>query len=342
MNTAFANTTVAPREGEAYEGFIVRAHRSLKNEIPLAAERNRVVWDAWASKCGPTKAEKLAQYQFSDPSKYVRKENVCVFTEHATQNSEGEDVNYTARELAEIVRNNNKRITERQAFSALCNNHTSLIDHSEKGDPEVLGAIGPYRLGMVGDEDQVFAIFVDEYHYQEKAKDIERLPRRSVELITVHATGEKYIDPIAALGGRAPRLPLPTQFSVQHYRVSDDGYSVDRYEMGGGGSCGGSAGGAVMSPGQSNTFTPSPRVKKKKNSTTEQYEDGADDMATGAYGTEGGDELVRKVVEAISQMPEMEWCRKQMEADQADTDAAAAMGGEEDADQFGIDRKSVV
>jgi hypothetical protein len=82
---------------------------------------------------------------------------------------------------------------------------------------------------MIGKDDPKFSIFADEYHYRDTANQLAKKPRRSVELITFHNTGERFIDPVAALGGRAPRLAMPSRYSVEQYSADGSIVKVSRY-----------------------------------------------------------------------------------------------------------------
>lgn len=211
---------VKPKNNETHEDFVVRAHEKLMNSVPDADERNELVWSTWRNSRGLTDAEAACEKEFGGSDKFHVRPNVCYFVEHETVDGQGNDVTFGHSDLAEITQTNNKRISELKAFSAISDNHTHPDDHSHEGDPPVLGAVGCYKLGMVGDKEPKFAIFGDEYQYKSAADDLARKPRRSVELITFHTTGERYIDPVAALGGRAPRLAMPTQYSVEAYSSS--------------------------------------------------------------------------------------------------------------------------
>ena len=211
---------VNPKNNESHEDFVVRAHKKLMKNVPDAAERNEIVWTTWRNSKGLTDAETACEKEFGGSDKFHVRPSVCYFVEHETVDGQGNDVTFGHEDLAEITQTNNKRISELKAFSAISDNHTHPDDHSHEGDPPVLGAVGCYKLGMVGDKEPKFAIFGDEYQYKSAASDLARKPRRSVELITFHTTGERYIDPVAALGGRAPRLAMPTQYSVEAYSSS--------------------------------------------------------------------------------------------------------------------------
>lgn len=211
---------VKPKKDETHEDFVVRAHEKLMNSVPDCDERNSLVWDTWRAAKGLTDAESVCEKEFGGNEKFHVRPNVCYFVEHDTIDGSGNEVSFGKHDLAEITQTNNKRISELKAFSAISDNHTHPDDHSHEGDPPVLGAVGCYKLGMVGDKEPKFAIFGDEYQYKSAAEDLARKPRRSVELITFHTTGERYIDPVAALGGRAPRLAMPTQYSVEAYSSS--------------------------------------------------------------------------------------------------------------------------
>lgn len=290
-----------PTPNETYEQYTIRAHRELIRQVPDPDERNIMVWSAWEHNRGLTPAQQRAADEFGDSERFIAKPNVCYFVEHETIDSRGEQVRFGLEDLVEIQRNCNKRASDRKAFAAIADNHTSPTDQSHAGDPPVLGVVGNYKLGMIGHEEPKWAIFADEYHRADKAEILRDKPRRSIELVTFHNTGERFIDPVAALGGRAPRLPMPSQYSVASY--SADGALISRYMAG-----------QEMFPGPSNTHI-------KSTDYFSEPETNESNMS---------DEDIQKIISAIGNMPEFVWVRDQMDSENGGAVNPDAMGGMDD------------
>lgn len=278
-----------PHPNESLERYTIRAHQAAMQAVPDPMERNELIWNTWRSCRGLTDGEKRAEKCFSS-DKYAFNPNVCVFDEHQTANTDGTPKKYDVRDLVKIVRDNNERISDREAFSAISNNHT--LDDPAANAPEILGFAGPYRLGMIGNDKPTWAIFADEFHDKEKLSVIKNLPRRSVELLTFRHSGKQIFDPIAALGSTAPRLSLPVRYD--RTRVAE----VERYAIGAlVGPAIGAGVGALMSAGGGNTH-----VKKEINSSDG---DGEKPMV-------GQNELVAACVQAIMATPEMQAVRSHL------------------------------
>lgn len=294
------NQTIAPQPNESREAYTVRAHRQLLDQVPDPDKRNLMVWSAWMHEKGTTGAEQRAEETFGDAEKFVKKPSVCYFVEHETTNNQGEPVRFSLDDLVEITQTCNNRASDRKAFSAISDNHTSPSDQTHQGDPPVLGAVGAYKLGMVGHDKPTWAIFADEYHYTQHAESLAAKPRRSVELITFHDTGERFIDPVAALGGRAPRLCIPAQYSVES-NVKSNQSNIERYQFEAG-----AAGGSY--PSGSNTHVKST-----------DYFGGETEPKNPTESTNMtiSDQDISQIVNAIGNMPEFSWCREQMDKESA-------------------------
>ena len=282
------NALPIPDPNESLERYTIRAHKAAMQAVADPMERNELIWNTWRSCRGLTDGEKRAEKCFT-PDKYQFQPNVCVFDEHETQKADGTPKKYDVRDLVKILRDNNERIADRDAFSAISNDHT--LDDPEAASPEILGFAGPYRLGMVGNQKPAWAIFADEFHDKEKLSVIKDLPRRSVELLTFKHSGKQIFDPIAALGAKAPRLSLPVRYD--RTRVAE----VERYAIGAlvGPAIG--AAGAMMAASGGNTH-----VKKEINSSDG---DGEKPMV-------GQNELVAACVQAIMATPEMQAVRSHL------------------------------
>jgi len=215
-----------PTSTESMEDFVVRAHQELMSAVPEPMERNMLVWQQWRTYRGATPEEQVAQRLFTR-DRYDMRPNVCVFAEHSAVDSEGQPREYDLAEMIRVTRGNNARILDVDAFSPICDGHTTPPEEPIQRDPEVLGYAGPFRLGMIGRTKPRWAVFGDEWHRKDKIEKLDAKPRRSVELWTFRTDRDKmYFDPIAALGAETPRLPLPLQYRQE----ARDGAMVDRYQ----------------------------------------------------------------------------------------------------------------
>lgn len=295
MATVSTMTAPQPQSGESEYDFTVRAHRELMQAVPNWEERNRIVWDAWdASFASP---EREAAEKHFPPEQYVKKESVCYFPEHETAKvgPNGEPVvqRYDVQRLAKIAEENNGRIRERHAFPTLVDRHTMPPGTAARdpSPPRTLGAVGPFRIGMIGRDQPVFSLFADEYQRKDAQNDLKDRPGRSVEVLTLKANGRSYINPIAAIS-EAPRLPIPLQFSAQ----TDGGVDVERYQM--------MSPAAPAAPSGGNTFTKRFGADEPEQAQPPEMQE-SPTMAL-------SDEDVRQVVEAILNTPPMQWAIQQM------------------------------
>jgi hypothetical protein len=291
---------VRPQPNETDFDFSIRAHKALMDEIPDTDDRNRAVWSLWDEHGSPDKCVELAHKTF-DAGKYAVSPDHCYFVEHETVKRVGdkeEPIRYSAKDLADIIQHNRKRIKTRGAFAAISDGHTSDSKDGKKAEqPGILGFISNYRLGMVGHEEPVFAIFAEERHRKDKIDRIRELPRRSVELITNRRTGERYFDPVAALGSEAPRLAMPAKYSVDEADVD-----VERYSFSG----------APAYASGGNTFV-----------TNDDYSMQGDMMHNSQTMEipDQSDEFIAKVVDAIMRTDPMRWVQEQMEFERSLTEA---------------------
>lgn len=210
-----------PTATESIERYTVRAHQALLQAVPNPDERNALVWETWAKHRGQTDVEREAARCF-DADRYAVESGVCVFAEHETVGRDGKPRKYSVRELAAIARTNNRLAADRSMFAALSDGHTPDDPNGPK--PRVLGWAGNVRLGMIGRQRPVWALFTDEYRAREALPDFSQRPARSVELLTVPGVG-RYFYPIAALSAEAPRLPLPHKYAT----ASMNGVEIERY-----------------------------------------------------------------------------------------------------------------
>lgn len=269
-----------PQAGENEHAFIVRAHKALMNNVPDFNARNQMIWSAWDSSQGPSRGRQLAAQKFPT-ERFAFSPAHCHFAEHDKVEPGGQTRHVGLQDLVTILNENNSQILDRENFQAITLGHTS--DHPTAKDPDVIGFAGPYRLGMIGHERPVFAIFGDEYHRKDRLHDVQSAPRRSIELNTLRSTGQRWFDPIAALGAKAPRLAMPAK-----YNASEDA-EIERY----------SVVAPAYFPGGSNTNIDKTQYDNETNSSQE------DQMNTQSI----SDQDIAAIVAAIEQMPEIQFIR---------------------------------
>lgn len=298
MQTQFAAPQVAPQPGESEEDYIVRAHYALHQTIPDPGKRNQVIWDSWDATNGNPMFDQAARYFGAD--QYSNTPPRPFFMEHEKVNygPDGSEqiTNYDLGELTKIVRENNHRIQDTDAYTALVDKHTLPPPYRDPDPPKNLGFVGPYRLGMLGKKNPRWAIFANEWQRNDKAEQLRDRPNRSVEVLQLKANGRRYIDPIAALS-EAPRLPLPTTAQYSATADGQEAMTVERYD----------ATPAIYAayPGGMNTHITGTKNKKAK----DMY-DGSDTP---------NQDLIREVLNAL--MSTEEW--------QSITNAAAAIGDDQ-------------
>lgn len=222
---------IRPERGESEEDFIVRAHTALAQSIPDPGDRNKTIWQAWDSSMGNPL---LAQaHNYFSAEQYSPTEPRPFFLEHEKVNfgADGAEqiTNYDLGELTKIVRENNHRIQDTDAYTALVDKHTLPPPYRDPDPPKNLGFVGPFRLGMLGRSNPRWAIFANEWQRADKAEQLRDRPNRSVEVLQLKANGRRYIDPIAALS-EAPRLPLPTTAQYSAEGSDQEAITVERYD----------------------------------------------------------------------------------------------------------------
>ena len=239
-----------------------------------------MIWDAWDNSQGPSRGRQLARQKFP-AERFAFSPAHCHFAEHDKIEPTGQTKHVGLQDLVTILNENNSQILDRENFQAITLGHTS--DHPTAKDPDVIGFAGPYRLGMIGHEKPVFAIFGDEYHRKDRLHDVQSAPRRSIELNTLRSTGQRWFDPIAALGAKAPRLAMPAK-----YGASADA-EIERY----------SVVAPAYFPGGSNTNVDKTHYDQETNFSQE------DQMNTQSI----SDQDIAAIVAAIEQMPEIQFIR---------------------------------
>ena len=280
---------INPLSNENEYAFTVRAHRALLPEVADFNQRNQMVWNAWDRFNGVSRARQLASQKFP-ADRYSYSPDHCHFAEHDKIEPNGSVKKIGVNDLVQILKENNSQILDRENFQAITLGHTS--DHYAAKDPDVIGFAGPYRLGMIGHEKPVFAIFGDEHHRRDRLDDVQSSPRRSIELNTLRSTGQRWFDPIAALGAKAPRLAMPAKYD------STDQADVERY----------SVVAPAYSPGGGNTYVPgssSNQVEKAVYGDADSPDLNEEKMGPNNI----SDQDIAAIVAAIEQMPEIQFIR---------------------------------
>jgi hypothetical protein len=289
---------IQPGQQESEEDFIVRAHHALADQIPDPAERNQAVWNSWDRVKGNQLLEQANRYFAGD--QYTATSPRPFFMEHEKVNYDGDGqeqiTNYDLNELTRIVRENNHRIQDTDAYTALVDKHTLPPPYRDPDPPKNLGFVGPYRLGMMGRKNPRWGIFANEWQRNDRREQLQDRPNRSVEVLQLKANGRRYIDPIAALS-EAPRLPLPTTAQYAAAAENDEAVTVERYDAT-------PALNAVF-PGGMNTFGKNTKPKRDRNQGKDMYGKTAVDP-----------DMIREVLNAL--MSTDEW--------KAISEAAQAMG----------------
>ena len=200
-----------PKPNESRDKFIVRCHNELMGDVTDTDERNRVCFLAWSKE---TEVEKIASQEFPT-DKYEHVRDVPIFAEHEKPNKKGELQKYDRRALQAIADSCNRRILDTKNFARLSDGHTPEPEEVRRGarQPDVLGYVGTFHLGMIGKLKPRWAIFADEYRYKDTAAQTARKPGRSVEVWMHKNITDRIFDPIAALGAETPQLDLPMKFS---------------------------------------------------------------------------------------------------------------------------------
>jgi len=276
---------IVPFQGETQPQFAVRFHQLMAKAIPETDKRTKEsfrIWDKYHAHDDPLLQRAARTFR---PEDFKRVDSVPLFTEHTTRDRSGNTMVYDRNALAAILERCNHRIADTGNFAPLTEGHTPDRDSLSKGAkmPDVLGYAGPYRLGMVGNENPRWAIFGTEWHHVEDASRMKKLRRRSPEVWLEERMEDRFFDPIAALGAETPRLDMGM---IQFHKTSE-GRNVAKYSV------------AAM-PSATSVFVPSTDVGRDK----KNYE-GSQSMALTP-------EDVTQVVDAIMDTEPMQWVVSQM------------------------------
>lgn len=286
-------------------------------EIADPNARNREVWAACDRYFGDPERERAEQHFPAEQFEHRR--DMCLWFEHETETN-GPDGPVVRRNdvnrIKAIVQENNARIADTDAYSAIVDKHTKPNGERDPLPPRTIGFAGPYRIGMIGRIAPKFALFADEHRRRDEAAIFRDRPRRSVEVLTLRANGRSYIDPIAALS-EAPRLPLPVQYQpgeggvIERYQADPVYAETERYE------------GAM--PGGSNSYLPGGGFAPRK-----QRFDALSDDEQNAETPESGSmalapEDLNQIVTALLSTPHMKFIEQLMQSQGGSAD----MGGEQ-------------
>lgn len=198
--------TIVPLPGETQPAFAIRFHEGMADVIPETDQRDREMMQAWTEDRGPSKLDRKAQQRFSRD--HVRRRDIPIFKEHVIEGDEDSDRHvYNRDAMVAIVNRCNYRIADTGDFVPICEGHTPT--EPDIPQPDVLGYAGPFRLGMVGNEEPKWAIFGDEWHEKSAVQKLQKLRRRSPEVWISHQgkplpMAKRFFDPIAALGSETP------------------------------------------------------------------------------------------------------------------------------------------
>lgn len=291
-----------PRPGESQPDFAVRFHREAAQAIPHTDERNAAMWAAWCAARGEDRLDRIAAKLFG--ADHERKPFLPLFDEHTARNRDGSTSRYDLAALRAIVAQCNRRILDTGDFAPLIDGHTP--DAKDGAQPDVLGWVGPFRLGMIGNVEPHWCIFADEWHDRTEGDRLRRLRRRSPEVWLEPDMRDRFFDPVAALGAETPRRDLGVA-RLSRAR-SSDGRLVEKY--------------AAMAPGGTTTFVPGASPRKRKCAA-----DPAPEPETQGKSMNLSEEDIRGIVAAIENTELMQFVRQLKD----EHEAASGAGDDPDA-----------
>jgi hypothetical protein len=236
-----------------------------------------------------------------DPAEFVTVPNVPVFAEHQTETRDGRTLRFGRQELEAVAARCNQRIRDTGDYAAVVIGHTP--DPEQAGSqpmPELVGHAGPFRVGLLGPPDrQKHAILADFHVFREDFARLKKFPRRSPELWVEDSYSEMFLDPISLLGAEAPRLDMGHLYSA---RRAHDGRVIEKYA-------------AVCSA--ANVSVRGDDVLKHEYAANPQ---GSESMLD--------EQSVRQIVDAIEQLPWVQFVKSQMAAEQSPAAATEPDGDE--------------
>lgn len=270
----------------------------MTKSIPDTDQRTAACFAQWDKAQPDDRLRRMAYDKFGDGFKHV--DNVCEFTEHATKGRDDKPNIYDRNALVGILTRLNHRIADTGDFSPVVEGHTPDPDEVAQGrsQPDVLGYAGPFRLGMIGNENPRWAIFGDEHHHVEAVDKLKRLRRRSPEVWLEDKMEDRFFDPIAALGATTPRLDLGMAPIAYKLCRSASGRYVAKY--------------SAAAPGPMTTSVQSDNILRKDYSGETPMDEGKEPQA--GQQSPLSPEAVAQVVTAFLETDVAKWCMSQMEA----------------------------
>lgn len=146
-------------------------------------------------------------------------------------------------EIHGLVESNNDRIADTGDYCPIVIRHTK---EGQENGQEVVGFLGPYRYGRVGNLNPASAVEGRIRIFKSDADKVRRFPRMSVELWSTKGNPTKGIfDPACLLGSETPELDL----GLIRYAKDRSGHIVRRYSR--------ATHFQASAPGGSNTYMPS-------------------------------------------------------------------------------------
>lgn len=218
-----------PMVGEAQAAFYLRAMRVLRKRVPSINRRTLEVLRLWRESDGDRDLRDKAAAQF--PAELFQCFSPrCLFVEHtvpASLDGQFPELHYGRDELQQMVDWANYRIRNADTFSVLADGHTPTQAELVQGRPmpEVLGYVGPFYLGQLGDVNPRWAIYAEEWVHRADLPQYEKRQRRSPEVWVGEPIERRTMDPIAALGAETPRLDC----GMNSYSRAGDGQTVMPY-----------------------------------------------------------------------------------------------------------------
>lgn len=313
-----------PLPGEPQAQFAMRFHAEMESEIPETEARNDAMLDAWEKFGDDGGLLNKARKRFNS-SEYRRVRNVPVFAEHSTKRittnpqtgEKREEVVVYDRSAMEVIADRcNSRIRDTGDFAPLTDGHTPTQDEIEAGIkmPEVLGYDGPFRVGLIGNDDPRWAIFADEWHQLEDEQRLRRLRRRSPEVWKEERMEDRILDPIAALGAETPRLDMgPARYAARYARSKISGRTIERYTS--------FTTSVPTATGANTTYVPGGSGDDDRKDRYEPQDGSGDSGMT----EQEIDAIAAKVVQQVCGSKVWQWGEQKMAAEEA---AAAASDGE--------------
>ncbi|HWA97908.1 MAG TPA: hypothetical protein VG713_05425 [Pirellulales bacterium] len=232
-------------------------------------------------------------------SEFVTWRDVPVFAEHQTVSTKtGRTLTFSREQLQAIAARCNRRINETGDYATLIIGHTPDAEALTSGaakQPEIVGFAGPFRIGQIGEtgQRQRWAILADFHIFREDVARVRKYPRRSPEVWLEDRYEDMFLDPIALLGGEAPRLDMGLLYSAHR-----NGRVMEKY--------------AAASPGPGNVFVPSDDTGNKRcyGADSEPNSEDAKPMSLTP-------DDIKEIVAAFDGLDWVQWVKGQMQSQQA-------------------------